>query len=141
MLVALAAPEVGLVETPEAFLASVCEALRASVNVDEDLASLLSDHLLKVTPHGNAVITSLIKGDIENFGSHFQDAPYGDGSIGDEQTRWDEFKVFRGQFECVCGRTKYQRPKPVCAHGKCETQFAFKPLAEGAVAHAEVAAG
>ena len=81
----------------------------------------------------NRFVASLMKGDIENFGSHFQDAPYGDGSIGDEKTRWEEFKAFRGQFDCVCGRAKYQRPfglnKPVCAHDKCETQFAFKPLA------------
>ena len=79
----------------------------------------------------NRFIASLIKGDIENFGSHFQDGPYGDGSIGDEKTRWDEFKAFREQFQCVCGRAKYQRPfglkRPVCAHEKCETQFAFKP--------------
>ncbi|MGE4306066.1 MAG: AAA family ATPase [Novosphingobium sp.] len=104
-----------------------------------ELASAIGGFLsdLKLTPAdvpgvNNRFIASLAKGDIENFGSHFQDAPYGDGSIGDEKTRWDEFKAFRGQFECVCGRTKYQRPlglkKPVCAHEKCETQFAFKPL-------------
>lgn len=104
-----------------------------------ELASAIGGFLsdLKLTPAdvpgvNNRFIASLVKGEIENFGSHFQDAPYGDGSIGDEKTRWDEFKVFRGQFECVCGRTKYQRPlglkKPVCAHEKCETQFAFKPL-------------
>ncbi|MGA0613152.1 AAA family ATPase [Paracoccus sp. KR1-242] len=113
-----------------------------------ELASAIGAFLdkLKLTPFdvpgvNNRFINSLIKGDIENFGSHFQDAPYGDGSIGDEQTRWNEFKVFRGQFECICGRTKYQRPiglsKPVCAHDKCETQFAFKPLAAGAVAALE----
>lgn len=105
-----------------------------------ELASAIGGFLsdLKLTPAyvpgvNNRFIASLVKGDIENFGSHFQDTPYGDGSIGDEKTRWDEFKAFRGQFECVCGRTKYQRPfglnKPVCAHKKCETQFAFKPLA------------
>lgn len=108
-----------------------------------ELASAIGSFLgdLKLTPAdvpgvNNRFITSLIKGDIENFGSHFQDAPYGDGSIGDEQTRWDEFKAFRQQFVCVCGRTKYQRPfglkKPVCAHDKCETQFAFR--APGAAA-------
>lgn len=110
-----------------------------------ELASAIGGFLgdLKLTPAdvpgvNNRFITSLIKGDIENFGSHFQDAPYGDGSIGDEQTRWDEFKAFRQQFECVCGRSKYQRPfglnKPVCAHDKCETQFAFKPPVAGATA-------
>ena len=110
-----------------------------------ELASAIGGFLsdLKLTPAdvpgvNNRFITSLIKGDIENFGSHFQDAPYCDGSIGDEQTRWDEFKAFRQQFECGCGRTKYQRPlglnKPVCAHHKCETQFAFKPPVAGATA-------
>lgn len=110
-----------------------------------ELASAIGMFLgnLKLTPAdvpgvNNRFITSLIKGDIENFGSHFQDAPYGNGSVGDEQTRWDEFKAFRKQFECVCGRTKYQRPfglnKPVCAHDKCETQFAFKTPVAGATA-------
>lgn len=104
-----------------------------------ELASAIGGFLndIKLAPANvpgvnNRFIASLVKGDIENFGSHFQDAPYGDGSIGDEKTRWDEFKAFRCQFECVCGRTKYQRPyglkKPVCAHENCETQFAFKPL-------------
>lgn len=80
----------------------------------------------------NRFIASLITGNVENFGSHFQEGPYGDGSIGDEKTRWDEFKAFRGQFSCgSCGRTKFQRPfpltKPLCAHQACETQFAFAP--------------
>ena len=113
-----------------------------------ELASAIGGFLsdLKLTPAdvpgvNNRFITSLIKGDIENFGSHFQDAPYGDGSIGDEKTRWDEFTIFRRQFECVCGRTKYKRPfglkKPVCAHDKCETPFTFKlpaPKAEASEA-------
>lgn len=107
-----------------------------------ELASAIGGFLgdLKLTPAdvpgvNNRFIASLIKGDIENFGSHFQEGPYGDGSIGDEQTRWNEFKAFRKQFQCICGRAKYQRPfglnKPVCAHAKCETQFAFGlPAAE-----------
>lgn len=105
-----------------------------------ELASAIGGFLsdIKLTPAdvpgvNNRFIASLVKGDIENFGSHFQDAPYGDGSIGDEKTRWDEFKAFRRQFECVCGRSKYQRPfglsKPVCAHNKCEKKFEFRPLA------------
>lgn len=78
----------------------------------------------------NRFLSSLATGTIENFGSHFQDAPYGDGSIGDEQARWAEFKAFRSQFACKkCKRTRYQRPfqlkKPVCAHEGCEAQFEF----------------
>ncbi|MEO1089001.1 MAG: AAA family ATPase [Pseudomonadota bacterium] len=90
---------------------------------------------IKVSPAdvsgiNNQFITSLAKGEIENFGSHFQDGPYGDGSIGDERRRWEEFKAFRSQFVCpVCGRTKFQRPtplkRPLCANRGCEAQFEF----------------
>ncbi|GAA0002266.1 hypothetical protein BRDID11002_22670 [Bradyrhizobium diazoefficiens] len=40
----------------------------------------------------NRFLDSLVKGEIENFGSHFQDGPYGDSSIGDEKARWEVFK-------------------------------------------------
>jgi hypothetical protein len=78
----------------------------------------------------NRFLGSLQKGEIENFGSHFQEGPYGDGSIGDEKARWAEFKFFRKHFVCqACGRTKFKRPhplkKPVCAHGECEVPFQF----------------
>lgn len=97
------------------------------------LGVLLKDAKLEpalVPGVNNRFLTSLAKGTIENFGSHFQDVLYGDGSIGDERTRWEEFKAFRSQFVCKkCGRTKFQRPlelkKPVCAHGGCEAQFEF----------------
>lgn len=97
------------------------------------LAGLLKDAKLEPTPVtgiNNRFLASLQKGEIENFGSHFQDGPYGDGSIGDEKTRWEEFKSFRSQFACKkCNRTKFQRPftlkKPVCAYGGCEAQFEF----------------
>lgn len=82
-----------------------------------ELASAIGEFLsdLKLTPAdvpgvNNRFIANLVKGDIENFGSYFQDALHGEGSIGDEKTCWDEFRAFRGQFECVCGRTKYKRP-------------------------------
>lgn len=87
----------------------------------------------------NRFLTSLQQGAIENFGSHFQDGPYGDGSKGDEQARWNEFKFFREKFVCPkCGKDRFKRPigmnKPVCA--KCEAQFAFSasatPIAEAA---------
>lgn len=97
------------------------------------LASLLKDIKLEpmlVPGVNNRFLASLVKGEIENFGSHFQDGPYGDGSIGDEKARWEEFKAFRSQFTCKkCNRTKFQRPfalkKPVCAHDGCEAQFEF----------------
>ena len=81
----------------------------------------------------NPFLAGLIRGEIENFGSHFRDAPYGDGSIGDEKKRWQEFKEFRGKFVCKkCSRTKFKRPqgmeKPVCAHKNCEAQFEFEEL-------------
>lgn len=53
--VALAAPEEDLVETPEAFLTGVSAALNASDEVDAELAAVLSDHLLTVTPHANVI--------------------------------------------------------------------------------------
>lgn len=98
------------------------------------LASMLTSAKLEpalVSGVNNRFLTSLAKGEVENFGSHFQDAPYGDGSIGDEKTRWQEFKAFRSQFRCKkCGRTKFQRPltlkKPICAHDGCEAQFQFE---------------
>ena len=78
----------------------------------------------------NRFLTSLQLGAVENFGSHFQDGPYGDGSTGDEKARWEEFKFFRRNFTCPkCKKTRFKRPlgmnKPVCAHDDCEAQFEF----------------
>ena len=103
-----------------------------------ELASALASFLrgagitpLPVPGVNNRFLASLQQGVVENFGSHFRDAPYGDGSIGDERARWDEFKLFRDQFSCLkCGRSRFKRPIalgiPVCAHDSCEAQFAFK---------------
>ncbi len=55
MMAALAAPAVDVVETPEALLIGVAAALKASKGVDADLAAILSDHLLTVTPHDNVI--------------------------------------------------------------------------------------
>lgn len=55
MLAALVLPEVEPADTPDAFLAGVSKTLKASADVDVDLASILSDHLLTVTPHANAI--------------------------------------------------------------------------------------
>lgn len=98
------------------------------------LAGLLKDTKLEpalIPGVNNRFLTSLQKGEIENFGSHFQDGPYGDGSIGDEKARWAEFLAFKMQFACPkCSRAKFQRllalKKPVCAHNDCEAQFEFK---------------
>lgn len=58
VLAAVAAPEENLVETPEAFLTDVSAGLKASDGVDADLAAILSDHLLTVTPHANVVVNA-----------------------------------------------------------------------------------
>jgi ABC-type lipoprotein export system ATPase subunit len=105
------------------------------------LGGLLKDAKLVPAPVpgvNNRFLDSLVKGEIENFGSHFQDGLYGEGSIGDEKARWEEFKTFRSQFACKkCSRTKFQRPftlkKPVCAHDGCEAQFEFAAAPVGAV--------
>lgn len=55
MIAALAAPETDVVETPEAFLTGVAAALKASDDVDADLAAILTDHLLTITPHDNVI--------------------------------------------------------------------------------------
>jgi energy-coupling factor transporter ATP-binding protein EcfA2 len=77
----------------------------------------------------NSFWISLQAGEVENFGSHFQENPNASGSIGDELVRWNEFKQFRELFRCSCGNTRYKRPKvnvkkPLC--DKCETPFTFR---------------
>jgi hypothetical protein len=80
----------------------------------------------------NRFLTSLQKGEVENFGSHFQEGPYGNGSIGDERARWAEFVFFRNYFVCpACSRAKFKRPlglnKPVCAHDNAKPSSNSKP--------------
>ena len=82
----------------------------------------------------NTFLSSLQKGVVENFASHFSDNPYRHASLGDEKARWKEFQNFRDNFVCSgCGKRRFRRPptlrKPVCA--SCETPFAF-PGSEGA---------
>lgn len=55
MLEALPAPELEPAASPATFLAGVSKALKVSTDVDADLASLLSNHLLTIMPHANAV--------------------------------------------------------------------------------------
>ena len=42
-------------DTPEVFLANLSDELKASEGIDADLAVILTDHLLTVTPHAKAV--------------------------------------------------------------------------------------
>lgn len=134
-------------QAEEEWLLSICRDFGVSVRIRQlekaysyersELASALGSFLKdsRLTPAqvsgvNNRFLESLAKGEIENFGSHFQDVPYGTPSLGDEKTRWEEFKAFRSQFSCKnCDRKKFQRPvsfkKPVCAHDGCETQFEF----------------
>ncbi len=92
---------------------------------------LKSHSLIPPTVHGisNPFLSSLQKGVVENFASHFSDNPYRSGSSGDELARWKEYRCFRDLFVCSdCGRNRFKRPreisKPVCA--KCEKPFEFK---------------
>lgn len=83
----------------------------------------------KVSGIANPFLSSLMRGDVENFGSHFSDNPSGSRSLGDEKKRWKEFTYFRDQFCCPnCGKKKFMRPDPltipVCQ--KCNTPFSFK---------------
>lgn len=55
MLAALPESHVEQADTPGVFLATLSETLKASDDVDVALAGILSDHLLTVTPHANAI--------------------------------------------------------------------------------------
>lgn len=98
------------------------------------LAHFLKDKNLmppEVPGVANRFLNTLQAGAVENFGSHFQDNPYGFGSVGDERTRWTEFKAFRDAFRCpACDRKRFKRPlgmdRPVCRHNGCEAQFVFE---------------
>ncbi len=136
-------------QAEEEWLLRICREFGVSVRIRSleraysyersELASALASFLkglgmepIPVPGVNNRFLASLQKGLIENFGSHFQDAPFSQISIGDEKARWEEFKAFRHQFSCrKCRRVKFQRPptlkRPVCAHETCETQFEFSP--------------
>ena len=102
-----------------------------------ELADALARHfkgveltLPQVLGVSNSFLDSLRDGNVENFGSHSQDAPYGDGSDGDEKVRWAEFKLFRSAIRCpACGGARFQRPHPlkkaICAKSNCQITFAF----------------
>lgn len=95
------------------------------------LASFLkNEKLLPPAVEGisNNFLSSLQKGAVENFASHFSDNPYKNASVGDERVRWKEFRDFRDQFVCTnCGRRRFKRyssaRRPICS--KCETPFSF----------------
>jgi len=85
----------------------------------------------KVPGVANRFLNTLQAGAVENFGSHFQDNPYGFASVGDERARWAEFRAFRDAFRCArCGRERFKRPfgmdRPVCKRDGCEAQFSFE---------------
>jgi len=76
----------------------------------------------------NPFLTSLATGVVENFGSHFQPNVYAMASIGDEQSRWSEFKQFRDMFKCPsCAKKRFTRATtqslPQCED--CQIPFAF----------------
>lgn len=98
----------------------------------DSLASFLKS--AQITPpsvlgNSNSFLLSLQRGVVENFASHFSDNPYKVASVGDERTRWEEFKEFRQMFVCSsCGKDRFRRPrgltKPVCY--RCQQPFEFQ---------------
>lgn len=135
-------------QAEEEWLLGLCRGFSVSIRIRSpdkaysyersELASALAEFLSKqglappVVPGvNNRFLLSLQRGVVENFGSHFQDGPYGDGSLGDEKARWQEFKSFRSWFACPkCRRDRFKRPmgmtKAVCASEGCEAQFDFR---------------
>ncbi len=74
-----------------------------------------------VSGHANPFLVSLLRGEVENFGSHFQDNPQASASIGDEKKRWNEFKQFVSCFVCAeCGCQKFKRPKCGVKRALCD---------------------
>ena len=96
------------------------------------LIRFLKSHSLvppKVPGISNPFLSSLQRGVVENFASHFSDNPHRSVSSGDELARWKEYRFFRNLFVCSdCSRNRFKRPrelsKPVCA--KCEKPFEFR---------------
>ncbi|MEF3698237.1 AAA family ATPase [Desulfolutivibrio sp.] len=132
-------------QAEEEWLLSICRDFGVSVRIRpldraysyerSELASALASFLkdAKLTQPivpgvANRFLNTLQKGEVENFGSHFQDNPHGCGSLGDEKARWEEFIAFKRSFFCKkCGKSRFKRPsnlkKPVCACGTCEAQL------------------
>ncbi len=135
-------------QSEEEWLLTICRDFRVEVDIREidkpylyargELAIALARFLKtqklkppKVPGIASPFLTSLQKGEVENFASHFSDNPYKSGSGGDEKQRWEEFRLFRDLFVCSkCGRTRFKRPqglsKPVCKGKGCETPFEFQ---------------
>ncbi len=136
----------------EEWLLTICRDFGTSVKIRSlekpyeysrsELASALAAFLkgarltpLPVAGVPTSFLDTLVRGVVENAGSHHQDNPHAGASLGDEQARWKEFVEFRDQFACPkCGRTRFQRSmsatKPTCVKEGCETPFEFqaKPL-------------
>ena len=133
-------------KSEEEWLLAICRDFRVEVVIREidkpyqyarsELATALAHFLNaqkleppKVPGISSSFLTSLQKGEVENFASHFSDNPHKSGSGGDEKQRWVEFRLFRALFVCSkCGRARFKRPqglsKPVCKG--CETPFEFQ---------------
>jgi len=136
-------------QAQEEWLLEICRAFRVEVEIRPlsrpfeygraELAQSLARFLKscglkppKIEGVGSPFLTSLQRGDVENFGSHFSDNPNLWASVGDETIRWNEFKSFRDAFVCQhCGCTRFTRPaglnRPVCANANCQQTFAFAP--------------
>ncbi len=135
-------------KSEEEWLLKICRDFRVDISIRPvdrpyqyergELASglarfLKSKNLVPPDVHGihHPFLSSLQKGVIENFASHFSDNPNKSFSSGDEKTRWIEFRSFRAMFVCSgCGRNRFKRPqgmsKPVC--NVCEKPFQFEIL-------------
>ena len=68
---------------------------------------------------------------IENQGSHGDDNPFRWGSIGDDESFWEDFKKLRDYFTCKCGKLKLVLDaltnKPRCS--ACGLNFKMVPHA------------
>jgi hypothetical protein len=137
-------------QAEEEWLLDLCRAFRVTIVIRaverphqferSELADALASFLNavgilppEVPGISNTFLSSLQKGVVETFASHFSDNPHKNASIGDEKARWKEFQYIRDQFVCSgCGKRRFKRPpsfkKPVCAG--CEMTFAF-PVSEG----------
>lgn len=98
------------------------------------LESFVKDRKMNIE---TSYFATLKTGAAENAGSHGNlDASAGP-SVGDMETRWQNFKNFRAQFTCRCGRACFQRRDdyyPKCKKDRCEEPFKGAPAEASAIA-------